>query len=209
MKNKSLLLGIVTLICSCTPPAPSEKYAEAQKKYDGVYYVTGIDTDSWDNYVLFDEIEDKNGIVSFDGSLYEQFSRKVEYTGWHSLGDANVSVDSPEGTGNIFFGFHIQSILSYSEPPYTVSTPVDYANRVIYWSQYISFQVNTDLSISWTETDARKEEAGSSISKYLLSPAEVVFFDGKKLDIRFNDYPIYDHKTQKLIMISAVYHLER
>lgn len=203
--KKLFLFCIIPLIGVCCQKPPAEVYKEAELQYEGNYVVKEMITDSHQVYDLFGG---EFGKQYASDNIYSQFyARLTPPWGRGEIGSAKLSINPTDGSGEVRFVFQIQTIDSSSMPPYTVDTPAYGGYNLITTGQSIPLSVQMDMSLAWSKGIVEKDNYNFSLS--LLGPAEVRAFDGNTMDIYIEEFPIYDYKQKKALLIPITYHLER
>ena len=177
------------------------RYDELNAKYSGKYIVKDMITDTEDIYDLFN-----TGNSSYD--VYYQFAWKSTTTATDvKPGRVTVSLSSEERISATFL-MELQAMYAGSVmPPYTAATEVTTATNLQTWRQSFDGVIQSDGTIKWA--DGVSEEDPYHIDRALFGSGEIVSFDGKTMDIHFEEFPIYDYTTKKIHIIHLTYHLER
>lgn len=192
-----LVLATLLLTCCTNPRA---EYEELHSKYSGTYVVADITTDTQEIYDLFDTGNTTYGI-------YDQLAWKCARQSTSKVGSVTVQL-YPNGNAEASFFMELQGITAGNVmPPYSVDTEIVSADVIQSWSQHFDGQIKPDGTIQWSSGVSKEDPY--HVERALLGSGTIVYFDGKTMDIHYDEFPIYDYASKKLQLIHITYHLER
>ncbi len=198
MKRLEPIMLVALALTCCTNPRAG--YDELYSKYAGTYVVTDITTDTPDIYDLFDTGNTTYGI-------YYQLAWKCARTNTSDVGHVSVQL-YPNGNAEASFFMELQGITAGNVmPPYSVDTEIVSAHGIQSWSQQFDGQIKPDGTIQWSSGVSKEDPY--NVERALLGSGTCLFFDGKTMDIHYDEFPIYDYASKKLQLIHITYHLER
>lgn len=175
-------------------------FEDAAAKYSGEYIVKDMTAGGDTIYDLFD-----TGNTSY--GLFYQYDRKASAEGISRLGTMTVSVNAQNGSVNASLIFVMQYLSTASLPPYSIDTPVSFATDIESYVQQFAGTVQENGEIIWSKGIFDKDEY--RLHRVLLGAGTITRFDGKVMDLRFEEFPVYDYTSQKTFVIPITYHLER